>query len=192
MGYNSGPGGSLDNTTAIGSGARVGSSNHIQLGNAAITALRCQVGLTVISDARFKYDVRPDVPGLAFITRLRPVTYRLDAARQDGFQRTGTLPAFIPDATAPLHTGFLAQEVEATARALGYAFDGVHAPATARDTYGLAYAQFVVPLVRAVQELNHQVADLKAQNTALKSQATAFAQRLRALEAAGTQATASH
>ncbi|MBL7955386.1 MAG: tail fiber domain-containing protein [Flavobacteriales bacterium] len=33
-----------------------------------------------ISDSRFKNDVREDVPGLAFINALRPVTYRFDIA----------------------------------------------------------------------------------------------------------------
>ena len=58
------------------------------------------------------------------------------------------------------------------AERLGYRFDGVHAPANARDHYSLAYAQFVVPLVRAVQEQQAQIEALQAQNAALHAQAT--------------------
>jgi len=143
------------------------------------------------------------VPGLAFVTRLRPVTYRFDQAKLAAFERTGALPPGFgpPDPRAPLRSGFLAQDVEAAARALGYAFDGLHAPANARDHYGLDYAQFVVPLVQAVQEQQAQIAALQAQNAALQAraaadraaaeaQATGFAQRLRALEAAGAPAAA--
>jgi len=53
---------------------------------------------------------------------------------------------------AILYTGFVAQEVDAAAKALGYDFSGVDAPKSDNDYYGLRYAQFVVPLVQAVQE----------------------------------------
>jgi len=188
----------LRNTVALGYLALVNTSNTIQLGGGDIRLLRCSAPLTVTSDARFKYDVRADVPGLAFIQRLRPVTYRFDNARLNAFTRTGELGArSAPDPAAAVQTGFLAQEVEATARAVGFDFDGVHAPANARDPYGLGYAQFVVPLVRAVQELSQQVEALQTQNTALQTRAAqaeattaAFEQRLRALEAGGARAQA--
>ncbi len=52
-----------------------------------------------------------------------------------------------------LHTGFVAQDVEAVAKKLNYDFDGVDAPKNEKDPYGIRYAEFVVPLVKAVQEL---------------------------------------
>jgi hypothetical protein len=55
------------------------------------------------------------------------------------------------------HTGFIAQEVEKTANQLGYEFDAVHHPQTAKDPYTLSYAQFVMPLVKSVQELNTKI-----------------------------------
>jgi hypothetical protein len=36
------------------------------------------VGWTTLSDGRFKGNVKEDVPGLAFITRLRPVSYQIN------------------------------------------------------------------------------------------------------------------
>jgi hypothetical protein len=37
---------------------------------------------------------------------------------------------------------------------VGYDFDGVHVPENDDDNYSIAYAEFVVPLVKAVQELS--------------------------------------
>ena len=50
----------------------------------------------------------------------------------------------------------MAQEVEDAASELGYEFSGVDAPKNEGDRYGLRYSQFVVPLVKAVQELNEE------------------------------------
>ena len=164
--------GNLTNATALGRGAVVNASNKIRLGNTAVTRIEGQVAYSFPSDARFKYDVQANVPGLAFIRRLRPVTYRFDGAKLDRYVATGELPAgFTPQAGAAVQTGFLAQDVEAAARAVGFRFDGVHAPANARDHYSLAYSQFVMPLVRAVQEQQQQIEALQAENTALRTSA---------------------
>lgn len=53
-----------------------------------------------------------------------------------------------------VYTGFIAQDVEKTAKAAGYEFSGVDAPKNDNDLYGLRYAEFVVPLVKSVQELS--------------------------------------
>ena len=50
------------------------------------------------------------------------------------------------------YSGFIAQDVEKSARELGYKFSGVDVPKNDNDFYGLRYAEFVVPLVKAVQE----------------------------------------
>ena len=55
-----------------------------------------------------------------------------------------------------VRTGFIAQEVEAAANKLNYDFDGVDKPQTKDGVYGLRYGEFVVPLVKAVQELSKQ------------------------------------
>ena len=173
----------LSNSTALSNGASVSTSNKVRLGNTAVTTIEGQVAYSFPSDARFKYDVRPNVPGLAFITKLRPVTYRFDTRKLDAFQRTGALPAsFTPDPAAATQTGFLAQDVERAAHALGFRFDGMHAPAGARDHYSLAYSQFVMPLVKAVQELSQEVETLKARNAALEAQAAQAAQQTARLD----------
>ncbi|MFN8395981.1 MAG: tail fiber domain-containing protein [Bacteroidia bacterium] len=120
-----------------------------------------QVAYTFPSDGRFKFNVsEADVKGLDFITKLRPVVYNFDAARFQQFlaknmpeadQRLYMNADFGP-ATAVRQSGFIAQEVEQAAKESGYNFNGVLAPANADDHYSVAYSQFVVPLVKAVQE----------------------------------------
>ena len=51
-----------------------------------------------------------------------------------------------------VRTGFIAQEVEAAAQKVGFDFDGVSAPENETDLYVIRYAEFVVPLVKAMQE----------------------------------------
>ena len=51
-----------------------------------------------------------------------------------------------------LQTGFIAQEVEQAAQQINFDFGGIDKPKNNNDYYGLRYAEFVVPLVKAVQE----------------------------------------
>jgi hypothetical protein len=84
---------------------------------------------------------------------------------------SGSNTAAMPDLTAYYnevkqneqirYTGFIAQEVEAAAKKAGYDFSGVDKPKNENDQYALRYAEFVVPLVKAVQE---QQAIIDAQN----------------------------
>ena len=57
--------------------------------------------------------------------------------------------------------GRVAQEVESAANSVGYDFSGVDKPKTADGLYGLRYSEFVVPLVKAIQELSKENQDLK-------------------------------
>jgi hypothetical protein len=59
------------------------------------------------------------------------------------------------------YTGFIAQEVEAAAQASDFDFSGVDKPKSATDVYGLRYAEFVAPLVKAIQEQQDIIARQK-------------------------------
>ncbi len=158
--------GTLNNATALGYNTTVSSSNKVRLGNSSITVVEGQVPYTSPSDARFKRDVEEDVQGLSFILRLRPVSYTFDRAafaKHVGEDVTGR-ELELADLSQQRTVGFLAQEVEKNVENAGFtAFDAVHVPAGPTDNYGLAYAEFVVPLVKAVQELH-------AENQALREQ----------------------
>ncbi|MEM1120891.1 MAG: tail fiber domain-containing protein, partial [Bacteroidota bacterium] len=155
---------SIDNATAVGNTAVCTASNQVRLGNTSVTSIGGHANWSNISDARFKRKIKKDVPGLAFIQALQPVTYTLDVAAINQFLGvSGTNDATaIQRKSATRQTGFLAQEVEAAAKQLGFDFSGVDAPKSKSDPYGLRYAEFVVPLVKAVQELAKENEQLKA------------------------------
>jgi hypothetical protein len=160
------------NSTAIGYGTAITASRQIRLGNASIESIGGQVGWTTVSDARFKNQIKENVPGLDFILKLRPVTYHLDMNKIANFLHTPDSVRTLESenlAAAELHTGFVAQEVEETANKLGFVFSGVDKPKNSNDYYGLRYAEFTVPLVKAVQEQQIQIEQLKAENADLKS-----------------------
>ncbi len=170
----------LSNTIAIGSNAVVNASNTAQIGDAFITDVYFGNGTAVLhanavitpSDKRFKYNIKNNVPGLEFIKMLTPVTYYFDEDKLAEFTKTGTINnSFIKPASytgeKQLHTGFLAQDVEKIANQLGYSFDGVHVPVNNKDHYSLAYSQFIMPLVKSVQEQQQIIED---QNKKIDSQ----------------------
>ncbi len=146
------------NSTALGFNTAVTGSNMVRLGSSAVTSIGGQVGFTTISDGRFKTNVEANVPGISFINKLRPVTYHLNVAGIDkytGVQLNTNEDRKARDAKSRIYyTGFIAQEVEKAAKEIGYDFSGVDAPKNDKDMYGLRYAEFVVPLVKAVQELS--------------------------------------
>ena len=57
-------------------------------------------------------------------------------------------------------TGFVAQDVEELANKLGYDFSGVVKPENEESVYSLRYAEFVVPIVKAMQEQQELIVDL--------------------------------
>lgn len=148
------------NAIALGYNASASTANSIMLGNAAVNSIRGHVNFTATSDGRMKSQVQENVPGLAFINLLRPVTYQMDMEKEFAI-RGDTIPAGLAAALAMKkdlrYSGFIAQEVEQVAQQLGYEFSGVEAPADSSHLYGLRYAEFVVPLTKAVQELSEQV-----------------------------------
>jgi len=51
--------------------------------------------------------------------------------------------------------------VEAAAKAAGYDFSGIAAPKNDKQVYSLSYEQFVVPLVKAMQEQQQMLTDMQ-------------------------------
>jgi len=166
VGYNAGPAVDLlSNTTAIGYLAIPTASNQVRIGNASVTSIGGQVAWTVFSDGRFKKDVKEDVSGLEFIRQLRPVSYTVDNAALNKFLhvRDSSINSSQAKNVPVRQTGFIAQEVEALVKKTGYVFSGVDTPENENDPYGIRYSEFVVPLVKAAQELSAQVQELSAE-----------------------------
>ena len=145
----------------------------VRIGNVYVNSIGGYAGWTTLpSDRRFKKNVSENVPGLDFINELRPVTYNMDVRAVNQFlhkdsDQAGRLGSPASDPTklesesgslkgSVVYTGFIAQDVEVAAKKIGYDFSGVDAPKNENDFYGLRYAEFVVPLVKAAQELDQK------------------------------------
>ncbi len=145
----------FQNSTALGYNAEPFASNTIRLGDFSVSAIGGFANWTNVSDGRFKTNVTENVSGLDFVMQLRPVTYNLDMDAIAKFNNTpDSLRLAESEAlkAAELQSGFIAQEVEAAATAVGYDFHGVDKPKNETSHYGLRYAEFVVPMVKAMQE----------------------------------------
>ncbi len=173
VGWQCGPASSnIKNSTALGRGASTTATNQIRIGNNIVTSIGGYTGWSNISDKRFEKAIQNDIVGLDFIMALQPVSYQLDMDKLD--QSTGS-NRHVSDSSFKeteeelefnlqsklekgliRQSGFLAQDVEQAAISVGYDFSGVDKPKNEEDFYGLRYAEFVVPLVKAVQELADQ------------------------------------
>jgi hypothetical protein len=146
-----------------------------------VSTITGQVAWTSVSDGRIKENVQEAVPGLSFIAELRPVTYTLNTRKQDAINMQA-MPDSIQEermlsddeylaSSSIVRTGFIAQEVEAAAQKVGFDFDGVSTPQNETDLYGIRYAEFVVPLVKAMQEQQEMIEGQEATITELKATA---------------------
>ena len=126
-----------NNAFAIGS-----SSNRVSIiySNAALNT----------SDKTLKNTITTSDLGLDFINKLKPVSYKWN-------QYEGEI------SDTRTHYGLIAQDVEEVITSSGKTlndFGGVDKPE--EGCMGLAYSQFVSPLIKAVQELSAKVAALEA------------------------------
>lgn len=141
-----------DNNTVIGYNAAASTtsvSNEITLGNSSIATLRCQVtSITALSDARDKKDVQNIPLGIDFIQRLRPVSFVWNT--RDGAKVN--VPEF----------GFIAQELQSAQRDHGVTLPGLVHDINP-DRLEAAPGTLIPVLVKAVQELQAQIDDLKRQ-----------------------------
>jgi hypothetical protein len=150
-----------DDAIAMGYAATNHSENSIVIGASTIASIGGYQNWSNLSDGRFKTNVQENIPGLLFINGLRPVTYQLDIPVLQAFLNVSLdRDPGREDAADQIRTGFIAQEVEQLAASIDYPFSGVFSPKDDDDHYSLRYAEFVVPLVKAVQELSVENADL--------------------------------
>ncbi len=163
------------NATAIGFDALVDASFKVQVGNIYVKSIGGAVGWTNYSDERIKQDIKENVPGLVFINQLRPVTYHFNTKKEMELlgRRDSLNEASESQLESMQFTGFLAQEVDKAAKKANYDFSGVD---KAGKIMGLRYSEFVVPLVKAVQELS-------AKNDSLQKAFDAVQARLSRIEA---------
>jgi trimeric autotransporter adhesin len=165
---------SYNNTVALGYGAEPTGSNQVRIGNASVTSIGGAVAWSSFSDVRFKKDIKEDVSGLDFINQLKPVSYIVDQRAIDKFLGVQeSVQTAVENKSVPVRqTGLLAQEVEKIIKKSGFVFSGIEVPQNDNDPYRIRYAEFVVPLIKAVQELTAK----------LEEQATAHQQEIETLK----------
>jgi trimeric autotransporter adhesin len=155
------------NIVAVGQGVVCTDNSVARIGNSATWSIGGFANWTNFSDGRYKKNVQENVKGLDFIMKLRPVTYNLDIAgasknlKENGGQEWDeqTKEAILQKEKM-VYTGFVAQEVEQAASAAGFEFSGVDKPRNEYSFYGLRYSEFVVPLVKAMQEQQETINQL--------------------------------
>lgn len=102
-------------------------------------------GTIQTSDEREKQSIKHKPLGLDFIKRLNPLSWRWKDKRD-----------------TKEHHGLSAQEVKAVTDELGVEFGG-HVYDAETDVHGLNYAEFIAPLIRAVQELAQRMEQLEGE-----------------------------
>ena len=177
----------LQNSTAIGANARVNASNQVRIGDANTLSIGGYKSWTNISDGRYKMNVQQDVKGLDFIMRLRPISYQLNTQLLKEFLGETTLLLKHEDGISQQpsvyrQSGFIAQDVETAANLSAYDFSGVDKPKNENDLYGLRYAEFVVPLVKAVQEQQVLIESQKEQLLILENKLNALQREMHLLK----------
>jgi len=141
----------ITNAMALGNTAVVSSSNSVVIGNSNIISIGGQVGWSTLSDARLKENIHKNNLGLTFINSLETVTYNYK--KTENKQR---------------YSGLIAQDVETLLDEMGSDFSGIVKPENNSSYYTIRYAEFVIPLIKAVQEqsevieqLNDRIEDLE-------------------------------
>ncbi|MGI5849666.1 MAG: tail fiber domain-containing protein [Christensenellales bacterium] len=148
------------NSTGLGANSDVSGSNQVQLGDSATTVYAFGA-VQARSDLRDKANVEDTALGLEFIMALRPRQFRWDyredyekEAAKDGSKKR-----------IRLHQGFVAQEVKQTMDALNTDFGGYqdHSIKGGKDVLSLGYAEFIAPLVKAIQQQQAMIERLQQQ-----------------------------
>ncbi len=129
----------------------------------------CAVNGTIqTSDLREKKDIQASSLGLEFITKLKPVSYKwkvgenIVTAVEDGLNENGEVKykqVITPREGKRTHYGLIAQEVK---EVLGDVDFGGFIHDSESDLMGLRYDQFISPLIKAIQEQQAQIEELKS------------------------------
>ncbi|HEY3250298.1 MAG TPA: tail fiber domain-containing protein [Ignavibacteria bacterium] len=181
IGYNSGSNVTTGfNLTLIGNGALASSSgaqNQITLGNFQITSLRCNVQtITSLSDVRDKKNIA-DIPiGINFIMNIKPRIFNWDRREwYDNNVSDGSKMDSVPTA------GFVAQELDEVQNQ----YNAGWLKLVMKDNpekWEATYGNLLPVMVKAIQELNEEIKNLKIKNQNLQ-------ERLAKLEEVNNQIT---
>ena len=157
-----------DNVTCLGYDSNCSGDDQVMLGE-NFTSTFAWGAVQNRSDERDKTDIRDTLLGLDFIKSLRPVDFRWDY-REDYFDRdpeTNEITAVTKDGSRKrnrYHHGLIAQEVKSASDSLSIDFAGYqdHKVNGGGDVLSIGYTELIAPMVKAMQELAAENAQLKA------------------------------
>ena len=157
-----------DNVTCLGYNSNCSGDDQVMLGE-NFTSTYAWGAVQNRSDERDKTDIRDTLLGLDFIKSLRPVDFRWDY-REDYFDHdpeTNEITAVTKDGSRKrnrYHHGLIAQEVKSASDSLSIDFAGYqdHKVNGGGDVLSIGYTELIAPMVKAMQELAAENAQLKA------------------------------
>jgi hypothetical protein len=166
IGNNSDTASGNDYSIAIGYGISA-ATNEIRMGASTYEAVYTQndsASWSTTSDERIKKDIATCDLGLTFINDLRPVTFKRKAYEdwpeeiKDGREYNGKSTTD----TDKINYGFVAQEVKKAIDNHGHSgFPAWSLADIKTGRQGVGFGEFVIPLVKAVQELTAKVKALE-------------------------------
>ena len=168
--YSHGSGAAVNGEIVIGRYVRGIATGYFTFGNGVgsdrvYNQYTANATWTRVSDERVKKDISTNTDcGLDFINDLRTVTYKFKAPSELDTSMT----EYDSGITTPKYSekmyGFVAQEVKAALDAHNITdFAGHHQIEDGEDNMqGISYEMFVMPLVKAIQELSAEIEILKA------------------------------
>jgi hypothetical protein len=143
----------ISNATAIGYAAFADASNKVRIGNSDVKVIEGQVNWSVASDIPWIENIEySNLLGLNFVKGLKTATFN-----------------YKNDSTKKLYNGLIAQDVQEVLKKLELSFSGLIENDNHDKTLNLSYADFVIPLINAVQEQQKEIEELKAEIALLKS-----------------------
>lgn len=186
--------GSYNKSTAIGANSVITATNQMRFGSNSVNSIGGPVAWSTVSDMRFKENIKENVVGLDFIMGLKPVTYNVNFKALDHHHTQGKMDSIYSDLEKmeldkqykklyqQIQIGFLAQEVENLADSLNFDFHGIDKPQNKESTYALRYAEFVAPIVKAMQEQQAIIDSQKKEITKQKRTMKSLIERLEEIE----------
>ena len=155
----------VDNEIIFGNDAAGQGTNTVLLGNGSVdgtNGLFCaDTGIATPSDKRIKDNIKDNSTGLDYINKLRTVTYqkRHPADYPEELQGAFGDAKKPEDWVAKTEVGLISQEVKAVMDEMELDIQGHHTNPQGLET--VKYVSFIIPLVKAVQELSEKVKALE-------------------------------
>ena len=136
------------------------SDNVVEIGNNTNSMTYDLDGgdITVTSDVRTKKNIQDTKLGLEFINKLRPITYETKPSSE--YPKEFGIKEPSNKSSNKTWDGLIAQEVKAVMDDMGVEFSGWEEGINTKQR--LAYGKFVMPLIKAVQELSARVKELES------------------------------